>query len=462
MLNQMLGNFGSVDTETVNKDIQILCEEYKKYNYIDPSYNELYNVKRGLRNADGTGVLAGLTQICNVHGYVMDEGEKAPVDGRLTYRGIDIHDLINGCAAENRFGYEEAAWLLMFGSLPTKEQLLLFNEIITEYRELPENFVDDMIIKAPSKDIMNKLARAVLALYSYDEDPDTCTIENVMRQSIMLVARMPSIMVSAYQVKRRAYDHKSMYFHQPKKELSIAENILRTMRSDKQFTPEEAHLLDLCMILHAEHGGGNNSTFAARVLTSSGTDTFACISAAIGSLKGPRHGGANRKVREMLGFVKEGVQNWEDDGEVADFLRKLLNKEAGDRSGLIYGMGHAVYTKSDPRACILKENAIRLAQGTEWEAEFRLLEAIERLTPQVLAEKKNDGKVVCANVDLYSGMVYQMLGIPEELHTPIFAVARTAGWCAHRMEEMVTTARIMRPAYKSISPSRPYIPLADR
>ena len=449
-------------TSELKSCIDSLCEEYRKYNHIDPAYFDQYQVKRGLRNPDGTGVMAGVTQICNVHGYIVNEGERMPVDGELVYRGINIRDIIENCTKEQRYGFEETAWLLLFGKLPTKEQLDTFNNIIASFRELPENFTEDMIIKAPSPDIMNKLARSVLALYSYDSNPDDTSLANVMRQSIELIARTPSIITAAYQVKRRAYDHKSMYFHSPKPEFSTAQNILRTLRSDKQFTEEEARLLDLCLILHAEHGGGNNSTFTVRVLTSSGTDTYSAIAGGIGSLKGPKHGGANIKVMEMLEAIKAGVSNWKDDGEVADFLLKLMNKEAGDRSGLIYGMGHAVYTKSDPRAIILKENAMRMAAGTPIEDEFMLLDAVERLTPQVFAAKKGIDRVVAPNVDLYSGLVYKMLRVPPELVTPLFAVSRMAGWCAHRLEELETGGRIIRPAYKAVAKPQPYIPLAER
>lgn len=439
-----------------------LCDEYRKHNRIDPEKFEKYQVKRGLRNADGSGVMAGLTRICNVHGYVMSEGEKTPVEGRLIYRGIDIQELVAGCTAENRFGYEETAWLLLFGSLPTPGQLEKFSEILSAYRELPDYFAEDMIIKAPSPNIMNKLARSVLALYSYDSMPDDLSMENVLRQSIELIARLPSIMAYAYQVKRRHYDRESMYLHPNLPGLSTAQTILRTLRADAVYTEEEARLLDLCLMLHAEHGGGNNSTFAARVLTSSGTDTYSAIAAAIGSLKGPKHGGANIKVMEMLEYLKAGIRDWNDEDEVRAFLVRLINKQEGDRSGLVYGMGHAVYTLSDPRAVILKRYAVDLAEQKGYGPEFRLLETVERLTPGVFAEVKGGDKVMCANVDMYSGLVYKSLGIHPDLYTPLFAVARMAGWCAHRVEELLTGGRIMRPAYKAIAEKQPYIPLAQR
>lgn len=442
--------------------IQFLCEEFRKYNRIDTGLFQRFDVKRGLRNADGTGVLAGLTLICNVHGYVMNENEKQPIDGELIYRGINIRDLIAGCNAQGRYGFEETVWLLLFGKLPTAEQLAMFQQVLAECRELPRGFTEDMIIKAPSSNIMNKLARSVLALYSYDDRAEDNSLENLIRQSVELIARMPSIMVNAYQVKRRAFDHESMYFHPCDPAHSTAQSILSTLRADRAFSEGEARLLDLCLILHAEHGGGNNSTFACRALTSSGTDTYSAIAAAIGSLKGPRHGGANIKVMEMLGFIKEGVRDWNDDDEIAAFLSKIMARQAGDGSGLIYGIGHAVYTKSDPRAIILKDNAMNLAKKTGFDKEFALLQAVERLAPQVFAKAKGDAKAVCANVDLYSGLIYQMLGIPPELYTPLFAISRTAGWCAHRIEESLTGGRIMRPAYKSIARENAYLPLEER
>lgn len=442
--------------------LQLLCDEYRKYNYIDPAAFERYRVKRGLRNADGTGVMAGVTNICNVHGYILDEGEKAPIDGELIYRGINVEAIVDGCERENRYGYEETVWLLLFGSLPTAQQLAHFSATLAQLRELPENFTEDMILKAPSPNIMNKLARSVLALYSYDDNADDTSLENVIRQSLELVARMPTIMVSAYQVKRRHYDHQSMYFHPPVESHSIAQTILHTLRADKMFTEEEAMLLDKCLILHAEHGGGNNSTFATRVLTSSGTDTYSAVAAGIGSLKGPLHGGANAKVMEMLDYIKQGVSNWGNDDEVAEFLAKLVRKEAGDGSGKIYGLGHAVYTKSDPRAKVLKKNAFVLAEKTGYLDDFRLIESVERLAPEVFHTVKGDSKVISANVDLYSGMVYKMLGIPSEMFTPLFACSRMAGWCAHRIEELATGGRIIRPAYKAISADRDYTPLGQR
>lgn len=451
-----------ITTKEKDAAFKILCDEFKKNNYINPEYYEKFNVKRGLRNPDGTGVVAGVTLICNVHGYIVVENEYTPVDGELIYRGINIKDLVNGCKEENRFGFAETVWLLLFGTLPNKQQLDFIQNLLSQTRELPDNFAEDMIIKAPSPDIMNKMARSVLALYSYDPNPDDTSLENLIRQSMELIARLPAIMCYAYQVKRRIYNNQSMVFHPFEAHHSTAESILASLRVDRKFTDEEAKLLDLCLVLHAEHGGGNNSTFATRVLSSSGTDTYSAIAAGIGSLKGPKHGGANAKVMEMVEHAKANIAHWDNDGEVTDFLVKVLRKEAGDRSGLIYGTGHAVYTKSDPRAIILKENAIRLSKGTEFEKEFLLLDAIDRMTPEVFAKEKGNGKIISANVDLYSGLVYKMLGIPQELCTPLFAVARVAGWCAHRIEELTNAARIIRPAYKAVAKPQPYIALEDR
>ena len=451
-----------MNEKELDDSLDILCEEFRKYTAIDPEKAARYPVKRGLRNEDGSGVMAGLTNICNVHGYVINEGEKYPDPGRLTYRGVNVEEIVEGVVADGRFGYEEVAWLLLFGHLPDKNQLDGFCRVLDSCRDLPEYFAEDMIMKAPSPNIMNKLQRAVLSLYSYDDRPDDLSVKNVLRQSITLLSMLPTITSYAYQVKRRHYDHESMFFHPYVPGLSTAETVLHTLRADTAFTAEEAHVLDLCLMLHAEHGGGNNSTFAARVLSSSGTDTYAAISAAIGSLKGPRHGGANIKVMEMLEFIKSGVSDWTDDEEIADFLNRLIHREAGDRSGLIYGMGHAVYTLSDPRAVILKRYAKQLAEKRGMGDDFRLLEAVERLTPKVFAAAKGETKAICANVDMYSGLVYRSLNIPVELYTPLFAVARMAGWCAHRMEEITTGNRIIRPAYKAIAPAAPYVPLAER
>ena len=439
-----------------------LCKEFIENNTIKPEYYDKYNVKRGLRNADGTGVVAGVTNICNVHGYVVNEGEKQPVDGELYYRGYNVTELVKNVIAENRFGYEETVFLLLIGRLPTQDELNLFNKVLGDNRNLPDGFFEDMILKAPYKNIMNKMARSVLALYSYEEWPESMTPEDEMATAISIIAKMPIILVDAYQVKRRTYDGKSMFMHPVRPEETTAQTVLSLLREDRAYTDEEAKLLDIMLMLHAEHGGGNNSTFACRVLTSSGTDPYSAYSAAIGSLKGPRHGGANGKVLEMLDCIMANVNNWDDDGEIADFLAKILKGEANDGSGLIYGMGHAVYTLSDPRAVILKENAMRLAKGTEFEGQFKLLEAIERLSPEVYAKVTGKQKIMCANVDLYSGLCYRMLKIPEEAATPLFAVSRMAGWCAHRFEEIVTGKRIIRPAYKSVVKPDKYLPISQR
>ncbi|HRU98077.1 MAG TPA: citrate synthase [Ruminococcus sp.] len=441
---------------------EVMYSAFSEGNNIPAEYFDKYSVKRGLRNPDGTGVMAGVTNICNVHGYVVDDGEKKPTEGKLIFRGYSINDLIEKAEAEDRFGYEEIVFLLLTGRLPNRNELDEFIMTLSDERALPQDFFEDMILKAPSPNIMNKMARAVLSLYSYDNAPESKTSEHEVDTAVSLIAKMPVIMVCAYETKRRCYDDKSMIMHPLIKGQSTAENILSTLRTDRKFTHDEAKLLDLMLMLHAEHGGGNNSTFTCRVLTSSGTDPYSAYSAAIGSLKGPRHGGANHKALEMQEIIKANVKNWENDDEVADVLRKLLCKEIGDGSGLIYGMGHAVYTLSDPRAVILKKYAGMMAEGTEFEKEFRLIESIERLTPKVFEDVKRSGKAMCANIDMYSGFVYKMLRIPPDLFTPLFAVSRMAGWCAHRFEEINSGRRIMRPAYKSINKEKPYIDMEKR
>ena len=441
--------------------IAYLCEEYLKNNFINPEECERLGVKRGLRNPDGTGVLAGLTNVCDVVGYEMVDGLRTPSDGKLIYRGIDVERIVQAAYEEDRFMFEEVIWLLLFGSLPTQSQLARFGRTLEQFRELPENFVEDMIMKAPSPNIMNKMARSVLALYSYDDNPDELTLPNIMRQSIALIASMPSVVVNAYQVKKRVYDKQSMYLHLPVPGQSTAEHILSTYRADRKFTREEAKLLDLCLVLHADHGGGNNSTFACRVLSSTGTDTYSAVAAAIGSLKGPRHGGANHKVVQQLDVLKAMVTDAHDDEAVLAALEKVLNRQAGDGTGLIYGLGHAVYTKSDPRAVILRKRAKHLALEKGFEKEYDLLCAVERLGPVAMARFKK-AKDVCANVDLYSGFIYRMLGISEDLFTPLFAISRVPGWCAHRVEEVMFANRIMRPAYKYLGRGQEYLPLEQR
>ena len=443
--------------------IETLCQEYRKYNQIDPTCYERWDVKRGLRNADGTGVMAGLTQIANVLGYYVQDGERHPMEGRLFYRGIDINDLIQGFMGEGRFGFEETAYLLLMGVLPNWSQLEEFEHLLSSRRALPPMFTEDMILKAPSPDLMNKLGRSVLSLYSYDDHPDDNTLANQLRQAIELIARVPVAVAHAFAAKRHYYDNESLYLHRPQEGLGVAENFLYSVRHDRQFTDQEARLLDLCLVLHMDHGGGNNSAFACRVLSSSGTDIYAAIAAAVGSLKGPRHGGANKKVMEMFGHIERDVTDWKDDDALRDYLGKLLRREAGDRSGLIYGMGHAIYTLSDPRAVLLKRCAKELAETKGMLDEFELMESVERLTPEVLRTVKQERKVVCANVDLYSGFVYKMMGIPVELYTPLFAVARIVGWCAHRIEEVYYPGnKIIRPAYKAVAPIGTYLPLQQR
>ncbi len=441
--------------------ITSLCDEYRKNNQICATDFDKFSVKRGLRNADGSGVLAGLSGVSNVHGYVINEGEREAIDGKLYYRGYNIVDIVNSFSNENRFGYEEVLYLLVFGSLPNAQTLEKFKETLTEIQSLPEGFFDDMILKAPSIDVMNKMARSTLALYSYDDSADDISLELEILRALKLISQMGNIMVKAYQVKIRHYDHGTMFLHRPIKGLSIAEGILSLLRPDRLYTPQEAMLLDLCLVLHAEHGGGNNSTFACRVLTSSGTDAYATYASAIGSLKGPKHGGANIKVTNMVNNIVANVSDITSREQVCEYLEKILDKQANDNSGLIYGMGHAVYTKSDPRAIILRDKAIELAKGTEYEKLFNLLVIIEEETPKIF-EKRGKDKAVCANVDLYSGLVYQMLKIPTELFTPIFAVARMAGWTAHRLEELTTTNRIIRPAYKPINKPKQYVDISNR
>lgn len=446
----------------MNSFKETMYTAFSENNTIPPDYFDKYSVKRGLRNPDGTGVMAGVTNICNVHGYVIDDGEKKPAEGKLILRSYNIRDLISKVEEEERFGFEEIVFLLLTGNLPTFDELMKFTQLLSDNRTLPDNFFEDMILKAPSRDIMNKMARSTLALYSYDNAPELLTPEHEIDTAVSLIAKMPVIMICAYETKRRFFSEESMIMHPLIRGHTTAENILSTLRPDRKFTRDEAKLLDLMLMLHAEHGGGNNSTFSCRVLTSSGTDPYSAYAAAIGSLKGARHGGANRKVTEMHEYIKANVQDWTDEDELAEYLRKILKKEAGDGSGLIYGMGHAVYTLSDPRAVILKEYAGKMAEGTEFEKEYHMIEAIERLTPLIFEEVKHSSKVMCANIDMYSGFVYRMLGIPEELFTPLFAVSRMAGWCAHRFEEINSGKRIIRPAYKSVSHEKEYVDIKER
>lgn len=449
-------------SERENSLLNKLSKIAEKNNYINQDLYTRYNVKRGLRNADGSGVLVGLTEIGNVHGYIVDENEIVPVDGELRYRGIDIFEIVEGFQKDNRFGFEETCYLLLFGELPSKKNLEDFNEFLDANRDLPEGFKENMILKAPSSDIMNKLARSVLASYSYDSNPEDVSIKNNLRQCLELIARFPTMIAYAYQAKAHYYEGKSLFLHNPEVGLSTAENFLRLIRANRSYTKLEAEILDLCLVLHAEHGGGNNSAFTIHVVSSSDTDAYSAISSAVGSLKGKKHGGANNQVIEMMSNIKKGVKDWNDEDEIVNYIEKIINKEAYDKSGLIYGMGHAVYTKSDPRALLLKEKARSLARAKGREDELALHEKIEKLVPAIFEKVKKSKKVICANIDFYSGFVYSMLDIPREVNTPLFAMSRIAGWSAHRLEELISGGRIIRPAYKSVSDKREYKPLRDR
>ena len=429
---------------------------------IDKSLYEKYDVKRGLRNANGTGVLVGLTGIGDVVGYEVKDGKKIAIPGRLVYRGYNVETLVKDAEEHNQFGYEQCVYLLLFGELPTQDDLDTFKDYLGQLRSLPDNFTEDMIMKAPSSDIMNKLARGVLASYSYDPNPEDRALSNVLRQCIELISRLSTLASYAYQAKRRYYDGKSMYIHNPLPELSTAENFLRLIRNNKAFTDDEAKLLDLALILHAEHGGGNNSSLTVHVVSSADTDTYSAIGAAVGSLKGCRHGGANIQVAEMMDDIKKNVRDWSSEKEVKAYLEKIASKEAYNRTGLIYGMGHAVYTINDPRATLLRDKAAKLAREKGLEEEYNLFKMVEKLSPDILYEKHGDSKKICANVDLYSGFVYSMLNIPRELFTPIFAISRIAGWSAHRIEEIIAGGKIYRPAYKHIFAEREYIPIEKR
>jgi citrate synthase len=429
---------------------------------IDEELFAKYDVKRGLRKKNGEGVLAGLTDISMIQSYTMIDREIVPCEGKLYYRGIDIEDIVEGFISENRFGFEEVTYLLLFGELPNREELREFKDMLAEYRQLPTNFVRDIIMKAPSRDMMNTLSRSVLTLFSYDDHASDISLPNVLRQSVQLIALFPVLAVYGYQ----AYSHyqmgHSLFIHPPKEELSTAENILHLLRPDSQYTKLEAKLLDMALVLHAEHGGGNNSTFTTHVVSSSGTDTYSAIAAALCSLKGPKHGGANIKVVQMFDDLKANVKDWSDEDEIREYLLKLLHKEAFDKSGLIYGMGHAVYSISDPRSKILARFVKQLSEEKGRDEEYHLYSSVERLAKEVIAKERKIYKGVSANIDFYSGFIYSMLGLPHELYTPLFAIARISGWSAHRMEELVNGNRIIRPAYKAVAPSRAYVPLDER
>ena len=446
----------------VTPEIEKLTDICRDNTSLDLSLYAKYDVKRGLRDINGKGVLAGLTQVSNVQATKMVDGKEVPCAGKLSYRGYDIKDLTRGFIQDDRYGFEEVAYLLLFGKLPDKQQLVDFTELLANQRSLPTNFVRDVIMKAPSKDIMNGLSRSVLTLYSYDHNPDDTSLPNVLRQCLNLISVFPLLSVYGYQAYNHYVKGKSLYIHNPKKDLTTAENILRMLRPDKKYTHLEAKILDIALILHMEHGGGNNSTFTTHVVSSSGTDTYSAIAAALGSLKGPKHGGANIKVVSMFNDMKKEVKDWTDEDEVRVYLRKLLHKEAFDKKGLIYGMGHAIYSVSDPRAEVFKAYVETLAREKGRMKDYALYSMVERLAPEVIAEERRIYKGVSANVDFYSGFVYSMLDLPLELYTPMFAVARIVGWSAHRMEELINADKIIRPAYKNVLAPSVYVPLAER
>ncbi|MDD6380702.1 MAG: citrate/2-methylcitrate synthase [Lachnospiraceae bacterium] len=446
----------------ITPEIEKLASLTEKASYVKPELYTEYGVKRGLRDVNGKGVLVGITNISEVNSQRVIDGKNVPIPGELYYRGYNVQDIVRNIKPDNHFGFEEITYLLLFGELPTKEQLHDFIKLLSSYRSLPKNFVRDSILKKPSNDMMNSLARSVLALYSYDDNPDDISEENVLRQCLQLIAMFPLLSVYGYQAYRYYSKGDSLIIHRPKKEYSTAENILHCLRDDSSFTPLEAKLLDVALILHAEHGGGNNSTFTTHLVSSSGTDTYSAIAAALGSLKGPRHGGANIKVVKMFADMKKHVKDWTDEEEVGNYLRALLHKEAFDHAGLIYGIGHAVYSISDPRAVIFEGYVEQLAEAKGYEKEYALYSLVERLAPQIISEERKMYKGVSPNVDFFSGFVYQMLGLPMELFTPIFAIARIAGWSAHRMEEICHHDKIMRPAYMTVAEHRKYVPIDER
>lgn len=441
------------------RELANLCVEN---NNIDTELYSKYDVKRGLRDVNGKGVLTGLTEISEIISSKNIDGKSVPCEGELYYRGVNINDLVGGFVKDKRFGFEEATYLLLFGKLPDKKQLEDFSGLISDFRKLPTTFVRDIMMKSPSNDIMNSLARGVLTLYAYDDAPNDISIPNVLRQCIELIALFPLLAVYGYQAKSYYLDKESLFIHQPKPELSTAENILHLLRPDSEYTELEAKILDLALVLHAEHGGGNNSTFTTHVVTSSGTDTYSAIAAALGSLKGPKHGGANIKVVQMFDDIKANVSDWNDDEMIKDYLLKLLRKEAFDKTGLIYGMGHAVYSISDPRANLFKQFVEKLSVEKHKEKEYGLYSSVERLAKEVIAQERRIYKGVSANIDFYSGFVYNMLNLPLELYTPLFAIARISGWSAHRIEELINCGKIIRPAYMGVQAHVDYVPLSDR
>lgn len=450
------------DYSEITPEIMNLAELCRENSKVDPELYSKYEVKRGLRDISGKGVLAGLTEISEVHSYTIVDSDLVPCEGKLYYRGVDVEEIVGGFIKDKRYGFEETVYLLLFGKLPDKNQLGDLKRLLADYRTLPTSFVRDIIMKAPSPDMMNTLARSVLTLYSYDDKAEDISIPNVLRQCLQLIALFPVLSVYGYQAYSHYHDGNSLFIHAPQPELSTAENILHLLRPDSKYTELEAKILDIALVLHAEHGGGNNSSFTTHVVTSSGTDTYSTIAAALGSLKGPKHGGANIKVVKMFEDMKQKVSNWEDENEVRQYLVDLLNKEAFDKAGLIYGMGHAVYSISDPRAEVFKGFVQSLSEEKGLHKEFKLYSLVERLAPEVIAEERKIYKGVSANVDFYSGFVYSMLDLPLELYTPIFAIARIAGWSAHRLEELINAGKIIRPAYKSIAKHADYRPLNER
>lgn len=434
------------------------CNESGK---IDLNLYEEYNVKRGLRDSNGRGVLTGLTEVSDVVAFRIEEGERIPIPGELYFQGYEVKELVAG-QKHSLYGFEEATYLLLFGELPTKPQLDSFVEVLGNLRQLPDSFNRDVIMKAPSNDMMNVLQKCVLTLYSYDDNPNDLSIKNVLKQCLGLIAQFPVMAAYGYQAYRHYYLDKSLVIHRPKKELSTAENILRLLRTDGKYTELEAKVLDVCLIIHAEHGGGNNSTFTTHVLSSTGTDTYSAMAASLGSLKGPRHGGANLKVQQMFDDLKSHIKDWENEDEISEYLQGLLDKKGFDKSGLIYGMGHAVYSESDPRAVILKEYAKKLSEEKGLSEEFALYDRVETIAAKLIAQHRKTFKTVSANVDFYSGFVYTMLKLPTEIFTPIFAISRISGWSAHRIEELVNDGKIIRPAYKFVGRHKEYIPIEER
>lgn len=456
--SERINNYSQITDEI--QELSKLCLENLQ---IDPELYSKYDVKRGLRDINGKGVLAGLTDVSKIQSYIVEDNDMVPCDGKLYYQGVDVEDIVAGFIKEKRFGFEETVYLLLFGKLPNQEELEVISGILSGYRmSLPTHFVRDIILKAPSKDMMNTLQRSVLTLYAYDEKADDISIPNVLRQCLQLISVVPLLSVYGYQAYSHYHDGNSLFIHTPQPDLSTAENLLYVLRQDSSYTELEARILDLALVLHAEHGGGNNSTFTTHVVTSSGTDTYSSMAASLGSLKGPKHGGANIKVTKMFADMKEQVKDWNDEEEIKCYLKKLLHRETFDKAGLIYGIGHAVYSISDPRAKVFKGFVEKLSVEKGYEKEYQLYSNVERLAPEVIGEERKIYKGVSANVDFYSGFVYQMLGLPTELYTPLFAVARTAGWSAHRIEELINQGKIIRPAYKAVRKKQSYIPIDER